>query len=54
MKYTKPTTRLHGHLEGYDPTTAPTFKWPERLKKAQAEIRGKALERGKKAREKKK
>lgn len=54
LKYTKPTTRLHGHLEGYDPTTAPAFKWPERLKKAQAKIRRKALERGKKAREKKK
>jgi arylsulfatase A-like enzyme len=54
LKYTKPTTRLHGHLGGYDPTTAPTFKWPERLKKAQAEIRRKALERGRKAREKKK
>jgi len=41
-------------LEGYDPKQAPTFKWPERLKKAQAEIRRKALERGKKSKEKKK
>ncbi len=34
--YTKPATRLTGHLEGYDPTKAPTFKWPARVKKAQA------------------
>ena len=32
LVYTKPTTRLSGHLEGYDPTRAPKFKWPERLK----------------------
>jgi hypothetical protein len=30
--YTKPETRLVGHLEGYDPSKAPTFKWPDRLK----------------------
>ena len=47
LTYTKPATRLHGHLEGYDPSKAPTFKWPERLKKAQAEIRRKAEERSK-------
>ena len=45
LKYTKPATRLHGHLEGYDPGKAPTFKWPERLKETQAEIRRKATER---------
>lgn len=27
-----------GHLEGYDPTQAPTFVWPERLQTARAEI----------------
>ncbi len=53
LKYTKPATRLHGHLEGYDPNRAPTFKWPERLKKAQEEIHRKALKRGREAREKK-
>ena len=42
VKYTKPTTRLHGHMAGYDPSTAPTFRWPERLKEAQQEIHQKA------------
>jgi hypothetical protein len=41
-------------MEGYDPKKAPTFKWPERLKKVQAEIRRKAQERGKKDKEEKK
>lgn len=27
--YTKPATRLTGHLQGYDPATAPEFKWPK-------------------------
>ncbi|WP_309713978.1 hypothetical protein [Armatimonas sp.] len=31
LKYTKPTTRLTGHLAGYDPSKAPRFVWPERL-----------------------
>lgn len=31
VKYTKPATRLTGHMEGYDPTKAPNFVWPERL-----------------------
>lgn len=39
LRYTKPATRLHGHLKGYDPSTAPAFAWPERLTKAQSEIR---------------
>jgi hypothetical protein len=34
LKYTKPQTRLTGHLEGYDPTKAPTFIWPKRLEAA--------------------
>mgnify|MGYP001815072725 CR=1 FL=1 len=33
LVYTKPATRLHGHLEGYDPKKAPKFEWPERLRK---------------------
>jgi hypothetical protein len=45
LKYTKPTTRLTGHMAGYDPSTAPTFVWPERLKKANDMIRGKARKR---------
>ena len=34
LVYTKPTTRLTGHMLGYDPAKSPTFTWPERLKKA--------------------
>lgn len=49
LKYTKPATRLTGHLEGYDPSKAPTFVWPERLMKVKAEIRADALARGKTA-----
>lgn len=47
LKYTKPVTRLTGHMEGYDPSKAPTFVWPERLMKVKAEIREKALARSK-------
>ncbi|MFK7851362.1 MAG: hypothetical protein AB8D78_10330 [Akkermansiaceae bacterium] len=39
LVYTKPATRLTGHMKGYDPSKAPTFKWPERLLKAKAAIR---------------
>ena len=39
LKYTKPATRLHGHLEGYNPATAPKFIWPERLSKVRLEIK---------------
>ena len=38
LVYTKPATRLRDHLAGYDPTAAPTFRWPERLKKAGKDI----------------
>jgi hypothetical protein len=31
FEYTKPTTRLTGHLDGYDPRTSPKFVWPKRL-----------------------
>ena len=48
-QYTKPATRLVGHLTGYDPATAPTFAWPERLKQAKADIRAKAEARDKAA-----
>jgi len=43
--YTKPATRLTGHLAGYDPTTAPSFAWPERLQRAKAEIHAQAVAR---------
>jgi hypothetical protein len=45
LVYTKPKTRLTDHLEGYDPTSAPRFTWPERLQKAKAEIRRQAESR---------
>ena len=45
LVYTKPATRLTGHLAGYDPAKAPTFVWPERLQKAKAEIRRQAENR---------
>ncbi len=45
LKYSKPPTRLTGHLEGYDPNKAPKFAWPERLKKVKEEIRLQASKR---------
>jgi len=42
LRYTKPTTRLVGHLAGYDPAAAPRFTWPERLERARREIRRQA------------
>ena len=45
LKYTKPQTRLNGHLEGYDPKTAPKFAWPPHLEKARELIRAKARAR---------
>ena len=47
LTYTKPTTRLTGHLAGYDPASAPTFTWPERLTEARRRIREHADARGK-------
>jgi hypothetical protein len=49
LKYTRPTTRLTAHMQGYDPATAPRFVWPERLRKAQQMIRAKAQERDRRA-----
>lgn len=54
LKYTKPATRLHGHLEGYDPSKAPTFVWPKRLEKAKKAIRAKAQARSRGKADKKK
>ncbi len=45
LKYTKPTTRLTGHLAGYNPAKAPKFEWPERLKRAKEAIHAAALKR---------
>ncbi len=47
--YTKPATRLTGHLAGYDPATAPTFQWPEPVKQAEAVIHAQAVQREKAA-----
>lgn len=45
LTYTKPATRLNGHLSGFDPATSPTFVWPARLDQVRSEIRGKASSR---------
>ncbi|MFN0125235.1 MAG: hypothetical protein ACKV19_00945 [Verrucomicrobiales bacterium] len=49
LKYTKPPTRLTGHIAGYDPTTAPTFVWPERLQAVKAMIKLQAMARSQSA-----
>ncbi|CAN5902604.1 hypothetical protein BH11VER1_BH11VER1_12070 [soil metagenome] len=49
LKYTKPQTRLTGHLEGYDPSKAPKFTWPERLQKVRETIHAAAIKRSEKA-----
>lgn len=36
-RYTRPETRLEGHLKGYDPKAAPRFEWPERLRDVKLE-----------------
>lgn len=45
LVYTKPVTRLTGHLAGYDVESAPAFAWPSRLDKTRKEIRAKAQAR---------
>jgi hypothetical protein len=45
LRYTKAVTRLEGHLQGYDPSTAPAFVWPDRLKHAKDAIYKQATER---------
>lgn len=49
LKYTKPRTRLTGHLEGYEPAKAPKFAWPDRLKTAKEAIRAAAVNRSEEA-----
>lgn len=49
FRYTKPTTRLKGHMEGYDPAKAPKFAWPERLHDVKTKIREAAQKRDAKA-----
>jgi hypothetical protein len=49
FRYTKPTTRLTGHLEGYDPAKSPKFEFPARLNEAKQRIRAAAQQRNAKA-----
>ncbi len=49
LKYTKPTTRLRDHMQGYDPKAAPKFVWPEKLAQAKNLIRQAAKDRDAKA-----
>ncbi|WP_218933725.1 sulfatase-like hydrolase/transferase [Rubripirellula lacrimiformis] len=46
LVYTKPATRISGHLEGYDPEQSPRFQWPARLKQAKSKIRNDTTKRG--------
>jgi hypothetical protein len=45
LAYTKPTMRLHGHLEGFDPSSSPPFRWPRRLELASRRILENAVKR---------
>lgn len=45
LAYTKPARRLSGHLQGYDPAKAPSFRWPERLREAREKVRDAARKR---------
>jgi Mlc titration factor MtfA (ptsG expression regulator) len=49
LKYTKPATRLTGHMAGYEPAKAPTFVWPARLAAVKRQIKEQAEVRDKKA-----
>jgi hypothetical protein len=46
LVYTKPITRLKGHLAGYNPTNAAQFQWPERLQASKEKIREAATKQG--------
>lgn len=48
LRYTKPVTRLTGHLQGYDPKQAPKFAFPPRLDAARKAIRESAVRRNQK------
>jgi hypothetical protein len=50
FRYTKPATRLTGHLAGYDPAAAPKFEFPARLGETRKAIRAAAEQRDAKAR----
>jgi hypothetical protein len=46
LVYTKPVTRLTGHMAGYDPSKSPEFSWPKRLEKAHKQIQEEVKKRG--------
>ena len=48
LRYTKPATRLNGHLKGYDPAKSPKFAWPPRVLKAWKEHQARKKRPGKK------
>jgi arylsulfatase A len=50
LVYTRPETRLTGHLAGYDPAQAPEFAWPKRLEDVRAAIKAEARARAAKLR----
>lgn len=45
LRYTRPETRLSGHMAGFDLQTAPKFVWPERLMQARSKILQQARKR---------
>ena len=47
LEYTRPATRIRGHLKGFDPDKLPTFHWPSSLDKVRSEIQQDAANRGK-------
>lgn len=49
FRYTKPATRLTGHLTGYDPSQAPKFEFPQRLEEIRKLIVAAAQKRGAKS-----
>ena len=46
-RYTPVATRMHlPHLQGFDPQESPTFRWPEDVEEAYAQLRDPALDSG--------
>jgi len=45
LHYTKPATRLTGHMAGYDPAKAPAFTWPAPMQAVREQIKAKAQKR---------
>ncbi len=50
FRYSKPASRLNGHMAGYDPSQAPRFEFPARLREAKRLIRESAQKRDREAR----